>query len=60
MKTPNRKYEMLVNQFRSNFFRIRLVEKNRRRRDIIFETFSDTIPSTRELLERYALVNATS
>lgn len=57
MELCNKQYEVRINQFRSNFFRIRLVDKKKSMEKIVFETFADTIPSTREILEKYFLLN---
>ncbi len=57
MELCKKQYEVRINQFRSNFFRIRLVDKKKSMEKIVFETFADTIPSTRVILEKYFLLN---
>jgi hypothetical protein len=49
-------YQMRVNQINPSIFRLKLVKIDYRKENVVFETISSTIPSTRELIAYYTQV----
>lgn len=56
MKNVNDQYQMRVSQINPAIFRLRLVKTDHRKENVVFETISSTIPSTRELIAYYTQV----
>jgi hypothetical protein len=53
METSYDQYQMRVNQINPAIFRLKLVKTEQWRENVVFETISSTIPSTKELIGYY-------
>ncbi len=53
MNIPENNYQMRVTQINPAIFKLKLVQTDKWRENVVFETISSTIPSTLELIGHY-------
>ena len=58
MKTFKDYYQMRVRQIRPFIYSLKLIKTYHSKEEIVFETLSSNIPSTRELIGYYQLTSA--